>query len=63
MFEKECKNCGAIYQIIAQDYPMRDKDSIKCEYCGDILLSWNGGIIYSSKNVTGPTRAKYNKLS
>lgn len=26
---------------------MRDKDTIDCSVCGNELLSWNGGVMYS----------------
>lgn len=52
--EKECKKCGAIYEIIESDYPMRDKDSLKCDCCNNTILNWNGGVIYSSKLISGP---------
>jgi NAD-dependent SIR2 family protein deacetylase len=57
----KCKKCGATYEIESQDYPMRDKDSILCQYCGSILIEWNAGVIYSAKNISGPTKKNYLK--
>lgn len=57
----KCENCGTEYEIENQDYPMRDKDSIKCEFCGYTLLEWNAGVIYSAKNISPPTKDKYRK--
>jgi predicted Zn finger-like uncharacterized protein len=63
MFEKTCQNCGAVYQIEEQSYPMRDKDSIKCNYCGNIIHTWNGGVICSAKNISGPIKGNYLKIN
>jgi hypothetical protein len=57
----KCKVCGANYEIESQDYPMRDKDSIECKYCGNTLIEWNAAVIYSVKYISGPTNEKYVK--
>ena len=56
--EKICKKCGAKYKIIGHDCPMRDKDNLKCDFCGEILISWNGGVFYSRKLISGPNKAQ-----
>jgi len=53
---KECKTCGAIYELEQQDYPMRDKDTIYCQYCGREIISWNAGVIYSISYISEPTK-------
>ena len=57
----KCNNCGAEYEIESQDYPMRDKDSIKCSFCGYTLLKWNAGVIYSAKIISPPTIVNFQK--
>jgi DNA-directed RNA polymerase subunit RPC12/RpoP len=67
MFKKICSNCGAIYEIEEQSYPMRDNDNIKCEYCENIIHSWNGGHIcsvvkkYPPKNSISQNATSHNK--
>ncbi len=52
-----CETCGAEYELEQQDYPMRDKDTIYCDYCGRKIISWNAAVIYSIKYFSGPTKA------
>lgn len=52
-----CPKCGEKYYLIAEDYPMRDKDKLPCDKCGYILKEWNGGVIYSlEKNIKTRTK-------
>jgi|GEM_PF-4637189 len=30
-----CPNCGSVYELTKQKIPVRDKDSIDCEVCGE----------------------------
>ncbi|GHV79046.1 hypothetical protein AGMMS49944_08370 [Spirochaetia bacterium] len=57
--EKQCSKCGAVYKITSEDYPMRDRDSLKCEFCGETYFSWNCGKIYSRELISGPTKDEY----
>lgn len=41
-------DCGRVWKIVKFPSPMRDKDSEKC-YCGEEIISWNGGVIYHAK--------------
>ena len=52
--ERECKKCGAVYELIGHDCPMRDKDFLKCDFCGGILFSWNGGVWDTSRLISYP---------
>lgn len=45
---KTCSKCGKKWDIHKIRIPMRDKDSLECD-CGEKLLSWNGGVMYTSK--------------
>jgi hypothetical protein len=63
MFIKKCSNCGAIYEIEEQSYPMRDNDNIKCEFCENIVHSWNGGHICSVAKVYPPDSISQNATS
>jgi hypothetical protein len=60
IFEVEKINCdcGAIYDEKRIKLPARDKDSSKCGFCGSVLRSWNGGVMYSHKLLTPPKEAK-----
>lgn len=51
---KQCKNCQATYRLSSVSVPMRDKDNIECDFCGAELISWNGGIVYSSELLSPP---------
>jgi hypothetical protein len=35
-----CK-CGAVYEVKVQRFPTRDKDSAKCQVCGQTMAEWN----------------------
>jgi len=52
----ECETCGAKYKLTKIKVPMRDKDDIKCNYCKTILVSWNGGVMYTDEEISGPTK-------
>lgn len=45
----ECPVCGSKYEITKHKIIMRDKDSIECDICNHPIISWNGGVMYSSK--------------
>ena len=53
---KECKTCGSKYELIEIKIPTRDKDSIECNYCKSTIISWNGGVMYRYKEISGPTK-------
>jgi len=59
--KKECDKCGAIYSLSSRSLPMRDKFSIQCKYCGETIISWNGGHEYIANEISGPTK-DYKKL-
>lgn len=52
----ECSTCGAKYKIKKITLPARDKDSIECNYCSATIISWNGGVMYSDEEISGPTK-------
>jgi hypothetical protein len=41
---------------------MRDKDVLKCQFCGNIIFSWNAGVIYSKELISGPTKTDFKKV-
>jgi len=53
---KVCEKCGAKYKITKIKIPMRDKDSIECNHCNSTIISWNGGVMYTDKEISGPTK-------
>lgn len=38
-----CPNqkCGAKYELGATRLPLRDKDSLTCQFCGSTIHEWN----------------------
>lgn len=46
-----CPGCGAVYEITKHHSPMRDKDSIDCQFCKTEIIRWNGGVYYTSRLV------------
>ena len=59
---KECDNCGAVYNVIEESYPTRDKGQIKCTYCGFVVHEWDGGRVCDTVLVSGPTKKEYRKF-
>lgn len=49
MFTKTCPKCGSDYEFTKLHTPMRDKDKIDCDVCGEELIRWNGGLYYTYK--------------
>ena len=47
--EKICIKCGSAYWITSSHIPDRDKDTITCEICGEILVEWNEARIFEAK--------------
>ncbi|MDR0304107.1 MAG: hypothetical protein LBH98_04965 [Chitinispirillales bacterium] len=60
--KRECDNCGAIYNIVEESYPTRERGSIKCNYCGAKIHEWNGGRICEAKVVSAPVKENYRKF-
>ena len=58
---KECKICGAKYDVDIILLPDMDKDRINCTYCGNPLIEWKGAYMYIVRKNSGPTRAFGNK--
>ena len=61
MDEKTCQQCGSTYRITSTKIIMRDKDSITCDVCGAVLMSWNGARIYHAQllqRAEWPARSK-----
>jgi hypothetical protein len=54
MTEKVTCACGAVYNEKRHKLTMRDKDSEKCQVCGDLLNSWNGAVMYSYELISAP---------
>lgn len=44
-----CANCGSVYEVRHQSVPYHDKDTEECEVCKETILSWDGGVTYSTK--------------
>ncbi len=37
---RDCKQCGASYELEVWDLGHQETDSIQCECCGNIILEW-----------------------
>ena len=46
---KYCNKCGSKYELTEHSIMFRDKDSLDCDICGEEIIRWNGGCIWSSK--------------
>lgn len=42
---------ASVYEAWSNHVPVRDKDSIRCQVCGEELISWNGSTTYTAKLV------------
>ena len=58
-----CEGCGAEYSLKPFKSGHRDRDKLYCDYCYCVLASWDGGKIYTSVEVSGPTNPKYIKAT
>ncbi len=58
---KECKTCGAKFDVDIILLPDMDRDRINCPCCGKPLIEWNGAYMYIVRKISGPTRAFENK--
>jgi hypothetical protein len=36
-----CSHCGAVHRLHSERLNWRDKDSLNCECCGELLYSWS----------------------
>ena len=45
--EVTCKRCASRFRLRHFKLAMRDRDSYDCSVCGNTLISWNGGEMYS----------------
>ncbi len=44
-----CDQCGSVYKVKSIKSPMRDKDSIDCQVCGEKdIYSWNEAKIWTA---------------
>jgi len=60
MREVRYKTCGAVYRLTEIHVGVRDKDQLRCHYCGKVMYSWNGADICEEEELHDPTR-KYKK--
>lgn len=40
-----CTECGSVYAVTIERFPLRDKDKFKCEICGVIVREWNDAVV------------------
>ena len=43
-----CEKCGSVYKLTSVNVPMRDKDTIECDICGETIHSWNQAKVWSA---------------
>lgn len=36
-----CDNCGSVYSVTIDRFPLRDYGSFPCEICGQPIREWN----------------------
>ena len=59
---RNCPKCGASYELDEFKCIVRDKDSLECNFCGETIISWNGGSFFVIKKVLSePTNNEYKK--
>jgi N6-adenosine-specific RNA methylase IME4 len=39
--DETCSECGSVYSVEVQRFPMRDHDRATCDECGHVLREWN----------------------
>lgn len=49
-------NVGAEYEVMRIKLPMRDKDKEYCDFCGNLLRSWNGAEMWEYKLIKRGTK-------
>jgi len=49
--ERKCQ-CGRVWRLAEHKVSTRDKDTLECK-CGRVIISWNGGVIYTAELVGG----------
>ena len=49
--KRTCPNCGAVYELSEFKIPVRDKDSLECEFCDATLIRWNGAVYWEIRKV------------
>lgn len=58
-----CEHCGASYTYEEQKISTRDKDTEKCQVCGNELMSWNGGYNYYNFQLIDKVDLNENKMN
>ena len=59
--KRSCPRCGAIYELTEVKTMVRDKDSLECVFCGEILIKWNGASFWvAEKVIKRPNKPEYN---
>jgi len=36
-----CTECGSVYTVMIERFPLRDNDKFKCQICATTLREWN----------------------
>ena len=47
-------SCGAVYKLTSHNISTRDKDSKECQFCGETLIDWNGGVMWTAELIEHP---------
>jgi hypothetical protein len=40
-----CTECGSVYAVTIERFPLRDNDKFKCEICGATVREWNDTVV------------------
>lgn len=46
-----CSNCGSVYELTYTKVMFRDKDSLSCEVCNQVIHRWNEAKIWDAQLV------------
>jgi predicted Zn finger-like uncharacterized protein len=41
MPDETCNQCGTVYSVTFQHFPVKERDSFKCSHCGNLVKEWN----------------------
>jgi hypothetical protein len=41
MPDETCSQCGAVYSVTFQHFPVKERGFFKCEQCDNLVKEWN----------------------
>lgn len=46
-----CSKCGSVYELTSTKIMFRDKDSLSCDVCNQVIHQWNEAKIWDARLV------------